>query len=252
MFIVLPPSETKVSGGEQGTRLDLEALSFPHQNSVRESLLQALTELSANAELAKAALKLGVQGAGEIVRNRELRTSPVLPALERYTGVLYDALGYAELPPPQREWVDQRVGVFSALFGLIRATDPIPAYRLSFDSRLPSGKPGKHWAAVLDDVWAQAPGFILDLRSEGYRSLAPVPEDRGVFVTLVKPGPRGARPALGHANKAVKGELVRSLAATDAQVESLEDFVAWGSLNGYECDASSYDRGRVDLVISGK
>jgi len=252
MFIVLPPSETKVSGGEPGTCLELAALSFPHQNAVRESLIQDLIELSADVELAKAALKLGVKGAGEIVRNSELRTSPVLPALERYTGVLYDALGYSELPRSQREWVDQSVGVFSALFGLIRSIDPIPAYRLSFDSRLPSGKPGKHWGAVGDNVWAQAPGFTLDLRSEGYRSLAPVPEGRGVFVALVKPGPRGARPALGHTNKAVKGELVKRLAATDAQVESLEDFVAWGSLNGYECDASSYDQGRVDLVISDR
>ena len=252
MLVVLPPSETKVSGGVPGTSLDLAELSFPSMTAVRENLIAELIELSSDVDRAKRALKLGVKGDGEVARNQELRSSPVLPALERYTGVLYDALGYPDLPAAQQAFVNTRVGVFSALWGLVMATDPIPAYRLSFDSPLASGKPGKHWSAVADDLWAEAPGFILDLRSEGYRSLAPVPEQRGVFLTLVTPGPRGSRKALGHANKAVKGELVKQLAVTGAHLESLDDFVQWGASEGYDCDAASAKDGRVDLVISGR
>lgn len=252
MLVVLPPSETKVSGGKPGTSLDLAGLSYPGLSSVREALIAELIELSADVDKAKHALKLGVKGDAEVARNQELRSSPVLPALERYTGVLYDALGYADLSAAQQAFVNTRVGVFSALWGLVMATDPIPAYRLSFDSRLASGKPGNHWSAVAHDLWAEAPGFILDLRSEGYRSLAPVPKQRGVFLTLVKPGPRGSRKALGHANKAVKGELVRKLAVTGAHIESLDDFVQWGACEGYDCDAASAKDGRVDLVVSGR
>ena len=252
MLVVLPPSETKVSGGTEGTALDIQALGFPRQNPVRESLIATTIALSADLDTAKKALKLGVNGDGEVLRNQQLRSSPLLPALERYTGVLYDALGYSELSPTERDWVNHHVGVFSALFGLLAATDPIPAYRLSFDSALPSGKPAKHWKPVVEDVWADAPGYVLDLRSEGYRALAPVPENRGVFLSLVKPGPDGSRVALGHANKAVKGELVRRLAQTAAQIESLDDFVRWGQSEGYDCDATSLKDGRVDLVMTGR
>jgi cytoplasmic iron level regulating protein YaaA (DUF328/UPF0246 family) len=74
------------------------------------------------------------------------------------------------------------------------------------------------WAEVTAELWAQVPDFVLDLRSEGYRKLAPVPPLKGVFVSLVKEGPVGSRPAVGHANKSVKGALVRSLAIIGCEV----------------------------------
>jgi hypothetical protein len=72
-----------------------------------------------------------------------------------------------------------------------------------------------------------------------------------VFVSLVKEGPAGSRKAVGHANKSVKGALVRSLAITGAKCDSVEDVVAWGSTHGYDFDRDSLREGVIDLVISG-
>ena len=251
MLVLLPPSETKVSGGEPGTSLDLSQLSFAAQNPVRSALLQQVVKLSADETAALSALKLGPKGAPEVQRNQEALRSPVMPALERYTGVLFDALDVHDLEPVPRAWVEDTVAVFSALFGLLRAFDPIPAYRLSFDSKLSGGPLATQWAQVTKEVWEQVPDFVLDLRSEGYRKLAPVPPGQGVFVSLVKEGPVGSRKAVGHANKSAKGTLVRSLAITGARCDSVEEVVSWGSTHGYAFDMDSLGEGVIDLVISG-
>ncbi len=251
MLVLLPPSETKVSGGEPGTSLDVDRLSFPAQNPLRRELLGRVVELSLDEDAALRALKLGPKGAPEVQRNREVLSSPVMPALERYTGVLFDHLDAASLGGEATQWVRNSVAIGSALFGLIRASDPIPAYRLSHDSKASGGPLAHQWAEVATQVWSEVPGFVLDLRSEGYRKLAPVPQDRGVFVVLVKDGPVGSRKALGHANKPVKGALVRELARSGASLDSVADVVSWGEAHGYFFDPASLREGSIDLVISG-
>lgn len=251
MLVVLPPSETKVSGGRDGSALDLDALSFRSQNPLRSSLVDQLIALAGDQEASLKALKLGPKGLPEVARNVELLGSPLMPAISRYTGVLYDAVGLDSLDTTARKHLDSSVGIFSALFGLIQAPDPIPAYRLSWDSALPAGKPARQWAASGIDVWAEVSDFVLDLRSEGYRSLAPVPAGLGVFVNLVQPGPRGSRRALGHANKGSKGALVRALVSDRVTLASVAELVDWGVSAGWECDPESHRDGQIDLVISG-
>ena len=251
MLVLLPPSETKVAGGESGTHLDVGALSFPVQNPLREALLGQISELVKDEATALRALKLGPKGAPEVQRNRELASSPVMPALQRYTGVLYDALGLSTLDGSQRAWVDDHVAVFSALFGLLRASDRIPAYRLSWDSKLSGGSLVAQWDGLREALWSTVDSFVLDLRSEGYRKLSPVPDGAGVFVSVVQPGPRGSRKALGHANKSTKGHLVRALAQSAPHFSRIDDVVSWGESHGYVFDATSVSEGSIDLVISG-
>ncbi len=107
MLVLLPPSETKVSGGEPGTSLDLDRLSFPAQNPLRCELLGRVVELSLDEDAALRALKLGPKGVPEVQRNREVLSSPVMPALERYTGVLFDHLDAASLDGEATQWVQE-------------------------------------------------------------------------------------------------------------------------------------------------
>lgn len=250
MLVVLPPSETKVSGGVTGHTLDVSSLSFPVQEPTRRKLLDQVKNLSLDPDKARIALKLGPKGLPEIERNQTLFTSPTLEALSRYTGVLYDALDAASLGSAA-SWARDNIAIFSALFGLVRATDMIPAYRLSYDSSLPDGSPVVQWSGIAREIWAQAPGFVVDLRSEGYRSLAPVPEGKGVFINLVQQASGGVKKALGHANKSVKGQLVRAMATEGIQASSIDELVSWGEKTGWYFDGDSLAHGRIDLVISG-
>ena len=214
MLVLLPPSETKRAGGDGGP-LDLGALSYPELTDVRASLVDALVGLAADVPAARAALELSAKQDDEIARNAALRTTSTLPAIERYTGVLYDALAVGTLTRAQRRRADARLAVGSALFGLVRAADPIPAYRLSAGSALP-GRPGLRavWRPALEPVVKDLDDLVVDLRSGAYAALAPVPGAVTVRVETERPG--GGRAVVSHFSKAHKGRIARILATTTA------------------------------------
>jgi cytoplasmic iron level regulating protein YaaA (DUF328/UPF0246 family) len=215
VLVLLPPSETKHAGGDGGP-LDLARLSFPALNPVRERLLDAVTGLAADPAAARAALGLSAQQDDELARNAAVRTGPTLPALERYTGVLYDALSVGTMTGVQRRRADARLAVGSALFGLVRAADPVPAYRLSAGSALP-GLPTLRavWRPVLAPALGAVEELVIDLRSGAYAALAPVPG--AVTVRVETERPDGGRAVVSHFSKAHKGRVARLLATTTAE-----------------------------------
>jgi uncharacterized protein len=219
VLVLLPPSETKAPGGDGGP-LDLAALTAPELTPVRTELLEALVKLSADPPTARTALGLSPRQDDEIARNADLWTAPTRPAIERYTGVLYDALDVRSLSRAQRARADRRLAVGSALFGLVSAADPIPAYRLSAGSTLP-GMPGLRtlWRPALSPVLAGLDHLVVDLRSGSYAALAPVPG--AVTVQVLSEHPDGTRAVVSHFNKAHKGRLARLLATTTAEPQDV-------------------------------
>ncbi|MCY7325370.1 MAG: peroxide stress protein YaaA, partial [Microbacteriaceae bacterium] len=91
MLVLLPPSETKRDGGDDRS-LDLSRLSFQGLTVSRAAALDATSALALDPDAMAAALRLGPTQRGELERNRRIAQSPVMPAMDRYTGVLYDAL----------------------------------------------------------------------------------------------------------------------------------------------------------------
>ncbi len=232
MLVLLPPSETKHPGGD-GAPLDLGTLTAPELTPVRTELVDALVALADDVPASRAALGVSAKQDGEIARNATLLTSSTLPSLQRYTGVLYDALDVGSLTRAQRVRADARLAVGSALFGLVRAGDRLPAYRLSAGSTLP-GLPTLRtlWRPALDAVLAAEPGLVVDLRSGAYAALAPVPG--AVTVQVLSERPDGSRAVVSHFNKAHKGRLARLLAGTRAEphdVASLRRLLARAGLH---------------------
>lgn len=217
MLVLLPPSETKRAGGE-GPPLTAAALSFPQLDLLRTVLLDELVELAGDVPASCAALGLSPRQHDEVARNAALRTSPTLPALHRYTGVLYDALDPGSLRGAAAARARARLLVGSALFGLLRATDPVPAYRLSAGSTLP-GRPtlAARWRPLLDPVLTAlvAGETVVDLRSGSYAALGR--PAGAVTVNVLAERPDGGRTVVSHLNKAHKGRLARALAATRAE-----------------------------------
>jgi cytoplasmic iron level regulating protein YaaA (DUF328/UPF0246 family) len=216
VLVLLPPSETKAPGGD-GAPLDLARLTAAEElTGVRTELVEALGKLADDVPACREALGLSVKQDDEVARNGALWTSPTMPALLRYTGVLYDALDVRTLTGAQRSRAGSRLAVGSALFGLLAADDPVPAYRLSAGSSLP-GLPGLRslWRPVLSPVLAAVDRLVVDLRSGSYAALAPVPG--AVTVQVLSERPDGSRTVVSHFNKGHKGRLARLLATTTAE-----------------------------------
>ncbi|UXN30410.2 MULTISPECIES: YaaA family protein [Curtobacterium] len=244
LTVLLPPSETKREGGDASRALDLRALSFPELADERAAVMTAARFVSSEESSARTALKLGPKSIAERLRNLELDTSGTMPAIERYTGVLYDPLGAQDADVATRAWWAEHVIVQSAMFGPIGAGDPIPAYRLSHDSRLGSIRLAAHWPAVSTrSLLTRADGLVLDLRSEGYRQLGPV--SGAVAPRVVSVDGSGRRRALNHWNKTAKGRLVALLARTGARIGSMDDLVRWAAANGVVVERNE---GSWDLV----
>lgn len=248
MLVLLPPSETKRSGGPEGSRLDFTTLSWPELTKQRRSAVQAVRTLSRNLATATSALKLGATQSEEVLRNRVILTSPTLPAIDRYDGVLYESLDAGSLTGEQRAFAGRHVAIASAAFGLTAALDPIPAYRLSHDSRLPGLSLARLWRAPLAAVLASTDGLLLDLRSEAYAKLGPLPDrPDAVFVRVVSEDDGGRRRALNHFNKHGKGEFARRLIQAGADHPDVAALLAWAGSAGIRLHRGA--SGELDLVV---
>lgn len=239
MLVLLPPSETKSDGGA-GAPLDLGELSMPQLTPTRELLVQALVELAADSDASMHALGLGATQADEVERNAKLWVSPTRPALERYTGVLFDALDASSFTRVQREKAFRRLAIGSALFGAVRAGDPIPAYRLSGGSKLPGfGTLAGLWRPELTDALVHdADGeLVVDLRSGVYQQLGPVPG--AVTATVLTEQPDGSRKVVSHFNKHHKGLLARALVLTRAEPADVKGVARVASKAGLRVEVAS-------------
>lgn len=248
MLFLLPPSETKLDGGSGMSGLDPASLSFPQLSEVRRDVTDRLLALSSDRAAMMSGLKLGPRLADEVDRNRTVESSPTMPALARYTGVLFDPVGVDDLDEQGWRWAHQHIAVHSALFGLVRAGDHIPAYRLSHDSRLPAGSLRSTWSASVSSVLAEvveSGEFVVDLRSEGYVTLGPAPRPGSVFVRVVSDA-SGRRRALNHFNKKSKGLFVRRLLRDRPELADLDDLLAWARRGGIVLEPST--EGELVLV----
>ncbi|MFB9929714.1 peroxide stress protein YaaA [Amycolatopsis halotolerans] len=224
MLVLLPPSETKADGGK-GAPLDLDALSFPELNPVRAKLADALVELAADVPASLSALGISARQADEVTRNAQLWTSPTMPALSRYTGVLYDALDVKSFTRTGLAKAQQRLAVTSSLFGVVAATDPIPAYRLSGGNTVPAlGTVRGLWKPVLEPVLHEVEGLIVDLRSGTYAAFAKLRAD-AVTVRVVTEDANGNRTTVSHFNKAYKGKLAAVLATSRSEPSTVDQLV---------------------------
>lgn len=233
MRLLLPPSETKRDGGIDAA-LDLEQLSFASLTSIRTITTAAVAELALEPDDMMRALKLGPRQGNEVDRNRDVLRSPTMPAIDRYTGVLFDALDAPTLDDDARSYAADHVVVHSALFGLLGATDPIPAYRLSHDSRPPAIRLKALWRDAIATELARESGVVLDLRSEAYVDLGPAPERaESAFVRVVSVDGSGRRRALNHFNKRAKGLFTRAVLTARPQIASIDELIEWAHAAGF-------------------
>lgn len=234
MLIVLPPSETKSFGGDHPP-LDWDSLSFPELNSVRKQIAADLVALDDPFTVLGISDKL----AAEVEANQQLLTSPTTLAILRYTGVLYDALSADTLPNEAL----QRLAIGSALFGVVRAGDLIPHYRLSGGTKLPTRSSSttptlkSRWGGLITEVLSSADDLVVDLRSGTYQQLGRLKTAITVRVESVQPD--GTRKVVSHFNKHYKGELARVLALSEQDPISIDEVAAIARAAGMTVEITS-------------
>jgi cytoplasmic iron level regulating protein YaaA (DUF328/UPF0246 family) len=234
LLILLPPSEGKTAPSE-GEPPDLAELAFPALTKTRSRLLDVLSRLTFPRALKY--LDVGPGLADEAARNLTLRDAPAAPAHEVYTGVLYEHLGLGSLP-------GEGVLIASALWGFVRPSDRIPAYRLSMGSTLPR-------IPSLPAVWRDPlrravpdTGLIVDMRSGAY---AAAWKPRAATVVGVRALVDGK--TVSHMVKATRGDVARVLLSSAATPETPEDVASIVRAAGHAVELTGSGRSwSVDVI----
>ncbi|GAA2076871.1 peroxide stress protein YaaA [Aeromicrobium halocynthiae] len=252
MLIVLPPSEGKTVP-TSGAPLDLDVLGSPALNPTRRQLIGALQRVCrGRTDRAMDRLGLGATQADAVERNATLEEQPCGRADEVYTGVLYAAWDPARRSEAARQRAETSVAVCSALFGLVRPGDPIPAYRLSASVTLPRlGTMASRWRPVLGPELERrvGDGLLVDLRSGAYVALHKPTGDLAARTATVRVLSErdGTRTVVSHFNKATKGHLVRALLEDGADPASPAELATALRDLGWTVEQ---DGTRLDVVVT--
>ena len=233
-ILLLPPSEGKAAGGSaRRTPWAPDAGSFGRTlGDRRTEIVRALAGCQGGDEKL-----LGVRGE-HLDRaqsaNLTLIGAPVLPAWQRYTGVVWEHLDPSSLPAAAR----RRIVVVSGLLGLVRGDDPVPDYRLKMAANLaPLGKLSTWWRPALSaDLARVARGrVVIDLLPIEHRAALDLHQvvhhaQGRVEVVTLSLVDRSGKPG-GHFAKAAKGALARAIltdgtAAIDTWRDDRFDVVA--------------------------
>jgi uncharacterized protein len=261
VLMLLPPSEGK-KPPRRGSSLQQPRLSFPSLHAPREEVLSALVRLCTTdhpADLQEAArtLGLGTTQADEVLRNARLNEAPTARADRVYSGVLYEALDLASLDVSARRRATSWIAIVSGLFGLVRPSDHIPAYRLSGDVTLPGiGSVSTYWNRRLDGAVREAAGkgLVVDLRSSMYASFWRPETDLAPKVVTVRVLHEvdGSRKVVSHFNKATKGKIVRALLEDGGSPTSAVRFADHLRSLGWKVERGQTGRHgtRLDVVVS--
>jgi cytoplasmic iron level regulating protein YaaA (DUF328/UPF0246 family) len=263
--ILLPPSEGKAPGG-RGRPWAPGRSSFGELDERRLQVATALTEMARTAPEPALAKLLGVKGqalAAAVAADRRVLEAGTRPAIERYTGVLYDALDAGSLGAVERRRLRGQVVVFSGLWGAVRPGDPLPDYKLKMGATLPGlGVLSTWWRDAVTAALAPsvARRVVWDLLPGEHRAAwAPaLPGSPGAparilsarFLDEQAPVDGERRfSTVSHWNKLLKGALVRHVLAT--QLASPDGLESFAHPQGYRYDPSLTTelRGRTELAF---
>ena len=227
MLFLLPPSETKATGGGAIT-ITQTHLTFGGLDPIRDQVIAAYIKNIGDKKILKA---------------------PTMVAIYRYTGTLYSAVhgrGLKGTPTANNSLAESElqrarhtVLIQSALFGVISATDLIPEYKIS-PSKLICGINLKRvWPEAHDaSAWSRLTSSpVIDLRSKAYAELAPLPSNVDSYtVTVFVERADGSREQLNHFNKKAKGQLVRAALTAAKEPTTISDLKKCAAKNGLKLE----------------
>lgn len=220
MKILLAPSETKNRGGVG--RFNIGDLLFDRIGTKRRELLGIYDDILSGNDMEKINQMFGLKKVEDVdyYKSQRLSLAPTMSAIERYTGVAFDYLGYNSLNSDMKSYLNENLIIFSNLFGVLSAGDQIPDYRLKQGATVGNIKTDKYYNPIikepLDALLANED--ILDIRA-GYYDKFYKPSKPYTTLKFMKGGK-----VVSHWAKAYRGIVLREIAK--ANVRSIDEFMS--------------------------
>ncbi|MDP3119743.1 MAG: YaaA family protein [Sulfuricurvum sp.] len=218
MIILFAPSEGKRAGGEIPS-LNRKLLMFPELYEKRLEVISKYEHVLRMGDYDTLNELFGLKDEKEFARYKTpFDNAPTMKAIERYDGVAYDYLAYAQLCPLEQAYIDSNVIIFSNLFGPIRAGDSIPDYKLkqgsTIDSMAPEKFYKKYFTASLNALIGEQE--VIDLRAGFYDKFYTCSKPP-LTLKFLKEGK-----VVSHWAKAYRGVVLNAIAKN--KIDSINDF----------------------------
>ena len=199
MLFLIPPSEWKESGWET-INTPVRSFSF--------SLPLAIAANATPKDL-KCKDKRYEEG---IALNKTVEQWPYLPAIQRYTGVMFKALDYHVMAKDWQDYANQHILIVSGMYGLLQLQDTIANYKLPVTSKWLY----KFWwdkltQALITFAKEKNHSHIIDLLPWAHKKLFnfDLAREQGLQVTTVNFYHKWTNKKLTHGVKKVKGEWIK-------------------------------------------
>ena len=227
MKILIPASEGK-SKIITSSNVKFENTNFMFEDSVRQvvNLLELIDEEDLRSIY-------GTSQEKSILfhrQNQSIFKEKCVPAITRYTGVVYENIGWDNLSKEGKEYLANYVFIFSGLFGMLQPLTPIPDYKLKMNVLSLQ----RHWRPILTEALSEEE-FIIDLLPQVHRK-AYTP-NKNVFKVDFSVIKKGKKSAAGHFGKSVKGQFIKYLAENN--IQSIDDFSGF-KYDGFEWDGAQF------------
>lgn len=175
-----------------------------------------------------------------------MQFSPLLPAIKLYSGVAFQGLSYSTLSQKAKDFILEKVLIFSNLFGVLRAKDSIPFYKLKQGT--------KQRGLTLKEVYTpfathlhqalQKNEYIIDLRAGIYTKLF-MPKLPHFFFDFQKNGK-----TISHYAKLYRGKILRLLSTDNCNLTKEQCFDYLCSINDKDMRFNTYtqNNNRLHLI----
>ena len=223
MKILIPPSEGKAKVKASNTLFCNTKFKFEREVNQVVRLLELIGDedlRSVYGTSAEKALLFHRQ-------NQDIFNSPCAPAIERYTGVVYEHINWNTLSNKAQKYMENNVIIFGGLFGLLNPQTLIPDYKLKMNVLSLQ----HHWNPIIT-ASLKDEKMIVDLLPQVHRKAYTPNKENVIFVDFLIQN-KGKKSAAGHFGKAVKGEFIRYM--SENNITRIEDF------SGFEYEGFKWD-----------
>ena len=157
VVFLIPPSEGKNTWWTG----ECESLSFPFKKPEKIAKNASQKDLKCSGKRYEEGIALNKECVA-------LRSNWYIKAIDRYTGVMFNAIWYENMSPPGKQFFESNFLILSGMYGLLRPQDCIWNYKLPIESKWLL----KFWGtAITDELNSMKLDYVINLLPLSYQKM---------------------------------------------------------------------------------
>jgi len=195
IIYLIPPSEWKNSWWETWS----EILSFSFEKPL--DIAQWASEKDLKCK--------GLRFEEWIELNKNIQSSEIRQAIQRYTGVMYNAIDYVWMDIVEKKYFEDNFFILSGMYGILSPKDSIWNYKLPIETK---GLYAFWWDKITKKINDLQADIVVDFLPNSYKKMIRWDKLHGKVLKIdffhIK---NGERKKVSHWVKKIKGEYIKNL-----------------------------------------